>query len=101
MKERKLHLHVKSEYFEQIKRGEKREEYRLHCKYWIKRLVEMPSGAPRKFSAVVIYNAYKPGEENRIEFPWRGTTLKGIKHHHFGCDEVTVFAIKLESEVTP
>jgi hypothetical protein len=90
----KLHLHVKTAYFEQIKAGTKTEEYRLHCAYWIKRLVNMPSGAKREFEGVVIHNAYKP---EKLEFPWRGWKLTGITHPHFGEDEVTVFAIKLAS----
>lgn len=94
---KKLHLHVKTEYFDQIKAGTKTEEYRLHNAYWVKRLVDMPSGAKRVFSGIVIYNAYKPGTENRIEFPWNGWKLKGITHPHFGEDEVTVFAINLQS----
>lgn len=92
----KLHLHVRSEYFAQIKAGKKREEYRLHKAVWVSRLVEFPSGKAREFDGIVIYNAYRPGSDNRIEFPWRGWTLKGITHPHFGPDEVTVFAIKLE-----
>ena len=91
-----LHLHVKTEYFEAIKRGEKTEEYRLHTGYWVKRLVEMPSGKKREFGHVVIYNGFKSGAENRLSFPWRGWHLKGVTHPHFGEDEVTVFAIKLE-----
>ena len=91
-----LHLHVKTEYFEAIKRGDKTEEYRIHNAYWVKRLVDMPSGYGRVFEHVVIHNAYKPGDENRITFHWRGWHLKGITHPHFGEDEVTVFAIKLE-----
>lgn len=93
----KLHLHVKSVYFEQIRSGEKAEEYRMHNAYWVKRLVDMPSGSKREFDGIVIYNAYKPGPENRIEFPWRGWRLIGLTHPHFGPEEVTVFAIKLES----
>lgn len=92
----KLHLHVKTEYFNRIRDGSKVEEYRLHTAYWVKRLVEISSGAKRAFDGIVIYNAYKPGPENRMEFPWRGWNLKGITHPHFGPDEVTVFAIKLE-----
>ena len=96
----KLHLHVKTEYFDQIRSGEKTEEYRLHNAYWVKRLVEFPEGKARPFAAVVIYNAYKGGAENRIEFPWRGWRLTGRTHPHFGPDEVTVFAIKLERPTT-
>ena len=91
-----LHFHVKSEYFAQIKAGTKREEYRLHNAYWVRRLVELPAGAKRKFDGIVIYNAYKPGTENRIEFPWRGWRLTCIHHPHFGAGDVTVFAINLE-----
>lgn len=91
-----LNLHVKTEYFEAIKRGEKNEEYRLHTGYWVKRLVEMPSGKKREFGNVVIHNAYMAGNENRLTFPWHGWILKTIMHPHFGPAPVTVFAIKLE-----
>jgi len=90
-------LHVHSEYFDQIRAGTKREEYRLHNAYWVKRLVELPAGTKREFDGIVIHNAYKPGDGNRMEFPWHGWSLKGITHPHFGPDEVTVFAIKLEA----
>ena len=93
----KLHLHVKSEYFAQIKAGTKTEEYREHNAFWVRKLVDMPLGIKREFSGIVICNAYKPGAENRIEFPWCGWSIKGITHPHFGPDEVTVFAIKLTS----
>lgn len=95
---KKLHLHVKTEYFEAIKRGDKDEEYRLHNAYWIKRLVDMPSGAKREFAGIVIYNAYKPGAENRLERPWRGWRLKGVTHKHFGPEEATVFAIRVNEQ---
>lgn len=89
-----LHLHVKTEYFNQIKSGKKREEYRLHNAYWVKRLVIFPKGIGREFSKVLIYDAYRGTPA--LEFPWRGWNLKGITHPHFGTEEVTVFAIKLE-----
>jgi hypothetical protein len=95
-----LHLHVKTEYFEAIKRGEKTEEYRLKTPYWIKRLfyfnIERYRDLPKRFRYVVIYNAYKSGDENRLYFPWQGWDMKTITHKHFGSEPVTVFAIKLE-----
>jgi len=97
----KLHLHVRSEYFAQIKAGTKREEYRLHNAYWVRRLVEMPAGTAREFAGIVIYNAYRPGADNRIEFPWRGWRITGLTHPHFGPDEVTVFAIQLTPLAAP
>jgi hypothetical protein len=96
---KKLHLHVRTVYFQAIKAGTKTEEYRMHNAYWVRRLVEMPSGRKREFAGLVIYNAYQPGADNRIELPWRGWTLKGITHPHFGPDEVTVFAIKLAAKL--
>lgn len=88
----KLHLHVKTEYFEQIKDGTKTEEYRLVNDYWRKRL------AGREYDSVVIYNAYKPGPENRLEFPWRRWVTRTITHRHFGPSPVDVFAILLEGK---
>lgn len=96
-----LHLHVRTCYFDQIKAGTKTEEYRLHNAHWIRTLVEMPSGAKREFDGITIYNAYKPGPENRLQFPWRGWTRKPLQHPHFGPEEVTVFAIKLEAPPAP
>jgi len=95
-----MHFHVKTEYFEAIKRGEKTEEYRLRNQYWRRRLIyfntERYRDLPKRFRYVVIHNAYKSGDENRLAFPWRGWTLKTITHPHFGPEPVTVFAIKLE-----
>ena len=83
----KLHLHVKTEYFNAIKSGEKRHEYRLANAYWAKRL------DGRSYDAVVIYNAYKPGAENRMEFPWSTPQVITRTHPHFGPDPVQVYAI--------
>ena len=101
-----LHLHVKTEYFEAIKRGEKTEEYRRKNRYWESRflfcVVNPNDGCTRAiyeqhYDSVVIYNAYKRATpENILTFPWRGFETKTITHPHFGPEPVTVFAIKLE-----
>ena len=85
----KLHLHVKTEYFEAVKRGEKTFEFRLANDYWTKRLVG------KSYDGIVYYNAYKPGVENRMEFPWRGCHSVRLKHKHFGDQMVECFAIGL------
>ncbi len=85
----KLHLHVKTEYFLAIKDGSKVDENRLVNDYWKKRLVG------RNYDGVVIYNAYKPGAENRLEFPWNRWSVRTITHRHFGDKPVDVFAIHL------
>ena len=90
----KLHLHVKSIYFAQIKAGTKTNEYRSRNPYWTKRLAH-EHGQPKDFSAVVIHNAYKPGKSNRLEFPWNGWHTETITHPHFGELPVNVFAIHL------
>lgn len=89
-----LHLHVKTEYFEQIKRGEKTEEYLIYNEYWCRRLLLRRIA----YEGIAIHNAYESGEENRLTFPWRGFEIKEITHPHFGPEPVTVFAIKLEGK---
>ena len=91
----KLHLHVKTEYFDQIKAGTKTTENRLANEYWAKRLIS------RSYDAVVIYNAYKPGADNRIEFPWNRWETRTIIHKHFGPYPVDVFVIHLFPSPTP
>ena len=95
-----LHLHVKTEYFEAIKRGEKDEEYREYNDYWIQRIGEdhgKLGQVSKIYDHIIYYNAFKPATpENILIFPWRGWTLKTITHEHFGPEPVTVFAIKLE-----
>lgn len=86
-----LRLAVKREYFEQIKSGEKVEEYRLDNEYWQKRISKGP------FRNVIITLGYpKIGDAKRtITFPYVGWTRKVITHPHFGSSPVSVFAIKL------
>lgn len=91
-----LHLHVKTEYFDAIKRGEKTEEYRLYNDYWGARLLLRDIA----YENIVIHNAYKSGDKNRLTFQWRGCEFKTITHPHFGPEPVTVFAIKLGGRLT-
>ncbi len=86
----KLHLHVKSIYFHQILRGEKDHEFRLDNAHWQKALVG------REYDGIVIYNAYKPGASNRMEFPYTGWHREVLTHKHFGPEPVNVFAIRLK-----
>jgi len=88
-----LRLAVKREYFEQIKSGEKREEFRLDNEYWQKRLV----GRDEPFRNVIITLGYpsKDQPERMLTFPYVGWERKTITHKHFGKDPVNVFAIFL------
>lgn len=87
----KLHLHVKTEYFNAVKDGSKLFEYRLANPYWKQRLYL------RSYESIVYYNAYKPGPENRIEMPWIGWKLEAITHPHFGSKPVEVYAIHVSN----
>ncbi|MDN2486407.1 ASCH domain-containing protein [Kosakonia sacchari] len=86
-----LQLAVNGEYFDQMKRGEKPEEYRLVNAYWERRLVG------RKYDRLIITRGYpkRDDAERRIVVPYDGFEIKTITHPHFGDKPVKVFAIKV------
>lgn len=86
-----LHLALKGEYFDQIKAGTKKEEYRQFTPYWCRRL------EGRAYSNIVLTKGYpsRNDHERRLVRPWRGYTIKTIAHPHFGPDPVQVYAIKV------
>jgi len=87
-----LVLHVKGEYFDAIKSGTKKLEYRLCNEYWRKRLEN------RTYREVVIFRGYprKGDKLNMLEFPYKGYKHEKITHKHFGNVPVEVYAIILE-----
>ena len=87
----KLHLHLKAEYFDQIKSGEKKEEYRLYNSYWKKRLKH------ENYDSIVLYKGYPKATETDkiITLAWRGWVYREIIHPQFGDKEVGVFAIRV------
>lgn len=88
-----LELHVKKKYFDQIKSGEKTEEYRLSKPFWYSRLHQ------KTFDVVIILLGYPPksktSPENCLCFPFNGITMKTIQHDEFGPAPVNVYAIAL------
>lgn len=86
-----LQLAVNGEYFDQMKRGEKVEEYRLVNPYWGNRIFG------RQYDRLVITRGYPKREDlsKRIDVPYDGYEVKVITHPHFGPDPVKVFAIKV------
>lgn len=86
-----LHLAVKGEYFDAMKRGEKPKEYRLYTAYWTKRLVG------RSYDRLIITRGYprKDDADRRIVVPYDGYDIETITHPHFGAEPVKVFAIKV------
>jgi hypothetical protein len=87
-----LTIPLKREYFEQIKRGEKFEEYWIATPYWRPRL------AGREYDQIVLTLARGDGSR-RLLFPWRGARLTTITHPHFGPYSVQVFAIALSDQI--
>ena len=89
-----LVLNVTREYFDQIKAGTKKHEYRLDTPYWRKRLVG------KVYDRVIMVLGYPKANDmsRRLFFPYRGYEMKNHTHKHFGANEVTVFAIPLEQK---
>lgn len=86
-----LQLAVNGEYFDQMKRGEKAEEYRLVNPYWGRRIFG------RKYDRLIITRGYPKRDDlsKRIDVPYDGYEVKVITHPHFGPEPVKVFAIKV------
>lgn len=88
-----LYLPLKAEYFDQIKAGTKPEEYRLATPYWRRRL------EGRTYSRVELMRGYPAAgdAERRLNLPWRGYTMKTLRHEFFGPEPVEVFAINVRA----
>lgn len=82
-----LHLHVNFEYFDQIKDGTKKEEYRESDK-WKAKL------DANNYTNIRIYRGYqKASPETVIDLPYKGYIEKTITHKHFEDKETKVCAI--------
>lgn len=84
-----LHLNLKGEYFDEIKSGEKKYEYREYNDYWHNRLVN------KEFDKIILMKGYpkKDDTERRIERPWKGYKIEEITHKHFNNKLTRVFSI--------
>lgn len=90
---KRLWLHLKEKYFDQIRRGIKEEEYREVKPYWITRLVG------KTYDEIIIVKGYPgPGYTSDVvlSFPWNGCYRKKI-FFPITNDEREVFAIPLRS----
>lgn len=90
-----LVLNLKTEYFNAIKEGVKKFEYRISKKYWEKRLIN------REYDFIEIRLGYpKSDEKNKIlKFKWEGFDKIMLQHKEFGDEPVEVFAIKLSERI--
>lgn len=80
-------------YFDQIKSGEKVEEYRLANAYWARRL------EGRSYDEVELTRGYPARDdgERRLVRRWKGFVRKTIAHPHFGDAPVEVYAIDVST----
>jgi hypothetical protein len=90
-----LSLHVRAEYFEEIRAGRKTEEYREFGAYWGARI------AGRVNDEVHILLGYPRASEHekRLVFPWTGYSVKEITHPEFGATPVIVYAVNLQHQM--
>ncbi len=88
---RVLYLSLKREYFDAIKAGTKKYEYRLYNQYWKSRI------SNKEFDKIVLTLGYPSKFEfsRRINRPWQGFTTMKITHPEFGDKPVKVFAIRV------
>ncbi|WP_321276946.1 ASCH domain-containing protein [Thiomicrorhabdus indica] len=88
-----LHLNLKQKWFEQIKSGEKTEEYRIRNNYWNKRL-------EKDYDQVVIKLGYpaKTDTSRVMIFECKGIVEKCVTHEEFGYG-VHVYAIQLGERI--
>lgn len=94
-----LHLNLKGEYFDQIKSGQKTEEFRRVTPYWQKRLVD-DKGQPIPYDGILIKRGYprRTDTDRILERKWEGWTIREITHPHFGDKPVKVFAISVTQQ---
>ncbi len=88
---RRLYLHVKRCYFDDVRAGRKPFEFRLDNEYWRKKLEGVD------YDELVYMAGYPPAgdTENTMILPYRGYEKQNITHEHFGNKPENVFAIRM------
>lgn len=87
-----LHLHLNYAYFDAIKAGVKKEEYR-DAKIWEEKLCN------NNYTKIRLYRGYqKVGPDTVLDLPYHGFIFKTIKHPHFGDRHTAVCAIDVTGE---
>lgn len=118
-----LHLVLKHEWYDMIKSGEKEEEYRTICPYWIMRLMEHKNGSPISPKEAEAYAAdvdtfiwldtsdiqfkdydavcFHRGYTKEVMYRFIGDMAPGVGRSEWGAppDNEIVFVIKLGSEL--
>lgn len=89
-----LILNLNKEYFNEIKSGIKKEEYREVKDYWNKRL-------NKNYDYIIIKCGYPNAADisKELWFKWNGFIKKKIIHKHFNNKEIEVYAINLDKVI--
>jgi len=84
-----LYLPLKRKWFDEIKSGVKKFEYRLYNDHWKKRLIG------KEFTKIILTLGYpkKDDHERRIEKPFKGFHVITMQHTEFGDEPQKCFAI--------
>lgn len=92
-----LILHLKAEYWHDIREGRKPFEFRLNTPFWQKRIVG------KTYDRLILCLGYpKRGDmTRRIVMPYQGYEMQRITHNHFfdGNMPVKVFAIRTPADI--
>jgi ABC-type metal ion transport system substrate-binding protein len=83
-----LFIVIKGFYFDQIKAGSKKEEYRLVTEYWKKRI------EGRQYSHIIFQRGYRK-DSPKMKVVYNGYQKKNLKHEFFGDKGVYVYALQL------
>jgi len=86
-----LFLTIKKEYFDQIKRGAKKSEFREYKPFWIKKLMNA-DGSFQSYDFVLFRNGYHP-DAPKLLVKFNGTRVKKERQGWFR--SVKYFEIKL------
>ena len=92
----RLTLRLKKKYFDEIKAGTKKFEYREKCEYWRLRIerkniddIQLIWGFPRR---------EEMNENNQMIFPWNGYEIHQVVHEQWKNKKTEVYAIRLNKE---
>ncbi|MDQ3536858.1 MAG: ASCH domain-containing protein [Bacteroidota bacterium] len=78
-----LKIIIKGEYFDMIKSGEKKIEYREVTPFWTSRLFDK-EGKKRSYDSVLFINGYNK-DARRLTTEFKGVTIKnGVYNIHLG-----------------
>lgn len=83
-----LFLILHKKWFDQIKAGEKKKEFREVTEYWRRRI------EGRQYSCIIFQNGYAKNAP-RVTVQYKGYSITQLTHEHFKNNPVTVYALKL------